>query len=193
MAGRRFVHTAHDLLGSANVFASAVEEVLEIRLLEEVAGSHLTFSQFRLLKLVAFAGAHTINDVGHFLGVTNAAASKAVHKLVRRRLLRRREGRPDRREICLSLTKSGKRLLAAYEHRKALKLAEIFRGFTADELRRTANLLDRLSAGLVDHHSEPGKVCLQCGIYFRNQCLLRKLLKRECFYLRSRSPKSRAI
>ncbi len=192
MADADFASIADNFLGSAHVFASAVEEVVETRLWEEVAGRRLAFSQFRLLKLVALADAHTINDVGSFLGVTNAAASKAVDKLVRRRLLRRREGKPDRREIRLSLTESGKRLLAAYEQRKARKLAEIFRGYSEDELNRTANLLDRLSAGLVDHHSHNGDVCLQCGIYFRNQCLVRRLLDRECFYLRNRTRPGRA-
>lgn len=186
MAAGEFNHVAHDFLGSAHVFASAVEEVIEKRLLEEVAPTQLTVSQLRLLKLVALTDAHTISDVGLFLGVSNAAASKAVDKLVRRKLLRRKEGRPDRREIRLSLTDSSKRLLAAYEQKKERKLAGVFRGFTSDELKRTANLLDRLSVELVDHHHHKDEVCLECGIYFRDQCLVRKLLSRECFYMRNR-------
>lgn len=191
MPETKLADLAHDLLGSAHVFASAIEGTVEKRLLEEVAGKHLTLSQFRLLMLVALTDAHTINDVGMFLGVSNAAASKAVDKLVRRKLLRRKEGQPDRREICLSLTESSKRLLAAYQQKKQRKLATIFRGFAGDELRRTVNLLDRLSAGLLDHHSHED-VCLQCGIYFRNRCLVRKLLNRECFYLRNRTQQKRA-
>ena len=186
MAEAKLAHVAHDFLGSAHVFASAVEDVVEKRLLGEVAGKHLTLSQFRLLMLVALTDAHTINDVGTFLGVSNAAASKAVDKLVRRKLLQRKEGQPDRREICLSLTASSKRLLAAYQQKKERKLAEIFRGFAGDELKRTSELLDRLSAGLLDHHRHED-VCLQCGFYFRNQCLVRKLLSRDCFYLRNRT------
>jgi DNA-binding MarR family transcriptional regulator len=191
MAAEEFGHIAHDFLGSAHVFASAVEDVVEKRLLEDVAGKNLTLSQFRLLKLVALTEAHTISDVGLFLGVSNAAASKAVDKLVRRKLLRRKEGQPDRREICLSLTEASKRILEAYDQKKERKLDEIFQGFTAEELKRTTNLLDRLSAGLVDHHSHDGEVCLQCGIYFRNQCLVRKLLRRDCFYLRNRIEQKR--
>jgi DNA-binding MarR family transcriptional regulator len=191
MAAGEFGLVAHDFLGSAHVFASAVEDVIEKRILEEVAGKHLTLSQFRLLKLVAVTDAHTISDVGLFLGVSNAAASKAVDKLVRRKLLRRKEGQPDRREICLSLTEASKRLLVAYEEKKERKLAEVFRGYTEEELKRTTSLLDRLSAGLVDHHSHDGEVCLQCGIYFRNQCLVRKLLSRDCFYMRNRIPQKR--
>ncbi len=191
MAAEEFGQIAHDFLGSAHVFASAVEDIIERRLLDEVAGKSLTLSQFRLLKLVAVTDAHTISDVGLFLGVSNAAASKAVDKLVRRKLLRRKEGQPDRREICLSLTEASKRLLTAYDQKKSRKLGEVFDGFAVEELKRTANLLDRLSAGLVDHHGHDGEVCLQCGIYFRNQCLVRKLLRRDCFYLRNRIEQKR--
>jgi len=193
MASGEFAHVAHDFLGSAHVFASAVEEVIEKHLLEEVAGKHLTLSQLRLLKLVALTDARTISDVGLFLGVTNAAASKAVDKLVRRKLLRRQEGRPDRREIRLSLTESSKSLLTAYEQKKERKLTAVFRGFTGDELKRTANLLDRLSVELVDHHRHGNEVCLECGIYFRDQCLVRKLLSRQCFYMRNRIQQRRDL
>jgi len=179
----------HDFLGSAQVFASAVEDVVEQQILEESAGKQFTLSQFKLLKMVALTDAHTISDVALFLGISNAAASKAVDKLVRRDLLRREEGQPDRREICLSLTESSHQLLATYEEKKERKLAQVFRGFSTDELRRAARLLDRLSAELVDHHNNPDEVCLQCGIYFRDQCLVRQLAKRNCFYVRRRQPK----
>jgi DNA-binding MarR family transcriptional regulator len=177
----------HDFLGSAHIFASAVNEVVEKRLLQELAGKQLSLSQFKLLKMVALTGAQTITDVGLFLGVSNAAASKAVDKLVRRKLLRRAEGQPDRREIRLSLTESSRRLLLAYEARKERKLARIFRQYSAKDLRRAATLLDRLSAGLVNHHAHPEEICLQCGIYFRDRCLVRQLVKRNCFYLRNKS------
>jgi len=172
----------YDFLGSTHIFASAVEEVLEKRVLGEIADRDLTLSQFKLLRMVQLTEAHTISDVALFLGVSNAAASKAVDKLVRRKLLRRAEGQPDRREICLSLTEPSRRLLAAYEEKRDNALARVFGGFPKDELRRTARLLDRLSAELVDHHGGPEEVCLQCGIYFRDQCLVRQLLKRNCFY-----------
>jgi len=177
---------AHDFLGSAHVFTSAVEEIIEKRLLEEIACRQLTLSQFKLLKMVALTEARTISDVALFLGISNAAASKAVDKLVRRKLLRRAEGQPDRREICLSLTESSRRLLAAYEEKKERKLAEVFQGFPIDQLRRAARLLDRLSATMVDHHSSPEEVCLQCGIYFREKCVVRQLVNRNCFYLRNK-------
>jgi DNA-binding MarR family transcriptional regulator len=175
--------TIDDFLGSAQVFASAVHDIVEQRLLEEVAGKTLTLSQFKLLKMVSLTNARTITDVTLFLGVSAAAASKAVDKLVRRKLLRRIEGHPDRREIQLSLTPASRRYLAAYDEKKQRKLAKIFRPFAANDLKSAAKLLDNLSAILVDNAADPNEVCLQCGIYFRQRCLVRQLAKRNCFYL----------
>ena len=180
----------NDFLGSTHLFASAVGDVVEKELLGEVAGSKLTFSQFKLLKLVALADAHTIGDVAAFLGVSNAAASKAVDTLVRGGLLSRTEAKADRRAVQLSLTEPSRRLLAAYDKAKNRKLAKVFRQFSPAELRRTAELLDRLSAGIVDHHAGPEQICLQCGIYFREKCLVRQLTRRSCFYQRHKGRKN---
>lgn len=176
-----------DFLGSAHVFASAVRDIVESRLLAKVAGKGVTVSQFKLLKLVAVSDALTIGEVASFLGVSDAAASKAVDKLVRGKLLRRTEGEVDRRAMHLSPTGRSRRLLAAYEAAKRRKLAGIFRKFPPEHLQRAAEFLDRLSANLVDHSANPEELCLQCGIYFRERCLVRQLVERNCFYMRHKN------
>jgi hypothetical protein len=45
-----------------------------------------------------------------------------------------------------------------------------------------AATLDRLSANIVDQTANPQELCFQCGIYFREKCLLRELVRRTCFY-----------
>lgn len=177
---------AKDFLGSAHVFATAVREIMEERLLREVAGQQVSRSQLKLLTLVARTETHTIGDVAAFLGVSKAAASQTVDKLVRRKWLRRTEEKADRRTANLSLTESGRRLLAGFESARKEKLAKVFRGFSGEELRRAADLLDRVSAAIVNHTAKPEEVCLQCGIYFRERCLLRNLMGRTCFYQRRR-------
>jgi DNA-binding MarR family transcriptional regulator len=176
-------------VSSAHVFASAVSDVLERRLLGETAGGRLTFSQLKLLKLVSLTDGHTIGDVAAFSGVSNAAASQAVDKLVRCMLLRRTEGEADRRASQLSLTTPGREALAAYETARDQKLQEIFGECSPEQLRVTSELLDRLSANIVDHTAKPEEICLQCGIYFREKCLLREYVQRTCFYQRHKARK----
>ena len=184
MARDSAIRGIDEFLGSVHVFASAVSDVIEQRLLAQVSGGKLTVPQLKLLKLVAMADSHTIGDVASFLGVSNAAASKAVDRLVQRKLVRRTEDAKDRRAMRLSITRPGERLLARYESAKQRKLASLFAAFPPAELRGVSNLLDRLSAGIVDHSSNPEELCLKCGIYFRERCLVRQLVKRNCFYQR---------
>ena len=123
---------------------------------------------------------------------SNAAASKTVDRLVRCNLLRRNEDEMDRRVTHLSLTPAGRRLLAAYEAARRRKLEGIFARFPREELSRTAELLDRISVDIADHGAGSEEVCLNCGIYFRENCLIRKLARPNCFYERHGGPDGRA-
>jgi len=192
MATRDTSALIQEFLGSAHIFSSTVSDLVEERVLRDVVGGRLTFPQFTVLRLVAMTDAHSIGDVASFLGVSNAAASKAVDRLVRRRLLRRAARKADRRAIQLSLTDHGRRVVEVYEEARTKKMAGLFRRFPAAELQRAAELLDRLSASLVDHGADAEEICLQCGIYFRDRCLVRQLVKRNCFYVRHKNRKGTA-
>ena len=185
MTPNRSLREIEDFLGSAHVFASAIADIIEQGLLEKVTQGQVTASQMKLLKLVAMTDSYTLGDVAAFLRVSNAAASKAVDRLVRRNLLRRIEDQKDRRVLRLHLTPASRRLLAAYERARQRKLQSIFAQFPPEELRRVSELLDRLAADIVDHTSNPEELCLKCGIYFRDHCLVRQLVPRNCFYHRA--------
>ncbi|MCW5977150.1 MAG: winged helix-turn-helix transcriptional regulator [Bryobacteraceae bacterium] len=165
-----------------------MREVLEKTILREVAGEKLTFPQIKLLYLVAHTDElTTVGDVAAFLGISNAAASKAVEKLVRRRLLRRNEIQGDRRSSQLSLTEASRRLLDAYEAARDRYAAKVFEQFSEQELQRTAELLDRLAGAIVGHGSDPDHLCMQCEIYYRDRCRFGDLGRRNCFYQRRKS------
>jgi len=177
----------HDFLASANVFAAAVGEEIEQALLRRTGGAAVTVAQLKLLKLVSVAEAQTIGGVAAFLGVSNAAASKAVDRLVRRKLMARRERETDRRFIHLVLTEEGRRLLESYEDARRKKLIELFGDFPEEELRRVADLLDRMALRVVENTAGAREVCFQCGIYFRKDCLMRRLRGRSCLYVQRNS------
>lgn len=168
-----------DVLGSAHIFATAVNDLMEKRL-QVLTGEQLTFSQIKLLKLISRAESYNISQVAAFLGVSTAAASKAVDRLVRRRLLSRSEAEDDRRAVELALTDEGRRTLERYEKLTSDTLEELFGSFSPDGLRQTAELLDRLSVSIVEKEGVEGELCFRCGIYFRRKCLLRSTSGREC-------------
>ncbi|HUI57998.1 MAG TPA: MarR family transcriptional regulator [Bryobacteraceae bacterium] len=172
----------NQLLGSANVFVAALSGVMEQRLLTEIAGKQLTLSHLKILKLLDVGGSRNIGDVAAFLGVSNAAASKTVDRLVRRKHLRRTHARADRRSIELSLADAGYQLLRRYEAAKNRKLARMFGSLDPEDLRRTSAYLERLTKGIVTHSGNPEEICLQCGIYLQKRCLVREAGHSECSY-----------
>jgi DNA-binding MarR family transcriptional regulator len=175
------VQLIQDVLGSAHIFSSAVEHLMQERL-HTVIGDQLTFSQLKLLKLIARSEARNISQVAAFLGVSSAAASKAVDRLVRRGLLLRTEAESDRRAVEVALTAEGQRLLGEYERVTSETLEEIFGEVTPDGLRETADRLDQLSLRLVEHDCAVDEACFRCGIYFREKCLLRARRDRDCHF-----------
>ena len=72
-----------------------------------MADSGLSFSQVNALMRLHFTGQEDISDIGRQMGVTNAAASQLVDRLVQMGLLDRMEDAADRRIKRLTLTPSG--------------------------------------------------------------------------------------
>jgi DNA-binding MarR family transcriptional regulator len=179
MASDGAVGAINALLGSAHIFSSAINERMARRL-RTVVDAELSLAQFQLLRMVGMTRARSIGAIANFLGVSAPAASKAVSKLVDRRLLRRREDPRDRRAIELTLTARGQELLARCEEAWNRELEVLFAGYEPEELSRIANLLDRFSAGVFDRASEEEEVCLRCGIHFRDRCVVREILHRSC-------------
>ena len=177
--------TMNELMGSVHAFASLVGEAIEKGPLREVAGTRVTFPQLTLLTVLARNPKWKIGDVAHVLGVSNAAASKAVDRLVRHRMLQRREAASDRRAAELSLTRQSRRLLSAFAAARNRHLKHSLRRFPAEELREIASGLDRLSTALLGDSANGTHLCLRCGVFPRQRCQLRKLVGENCFYHRS--------
>ena len=67
----------------------------------------LSFSQISILMRLAHHGSTSVSEVGEQLGVTNAASSQAVDRLVEMGLIERAEDPKDRRTKRLTLTQKG--------------------------------------------------------------------------------------
>jgi MarR family 2-MHQ and catechol resistance regulon transcriptional repressor len=171
----------HDFLGSAQIFASALNDLMEQQL-KSVTGKKLTFSQLKLIKMVSRSDTYTVSNVAAFLRVSNAAASRAVDRLVKRGLLNRAEAEDDRRAVHLSLTERGRKLLQAYDSAADRALEGLFGKLSAEQLKRTASLLDDLSVSIVERENGAEEVCFRCGIHFRERCLLRQSDRRACHF-----------
>ena len=73
--------------------------------------SGLSFSQINILMGLVHRGETSVSEVGEHLGVSNAAASQAVDRLVGLGLIQRTEDPDDRRSKQLALTLKGHDLI----------------------------------------------------------------------------------
>jgi DNA-binding MarR family transcriptional regulator len=71
----------------------------------------LSFSQINILMRLVHRGSTGVSEIGEQLGVTNAAASQAVDRLVGLGLIERTEDPEDRRAKRLALTQKGRTLI----------------------------------------------------------------------------------
>jgi DNA-binding MarR family transcriptional regulator len=189
MADTHLRKAISDFLGSSQIFITALSEAVDARLLREIAGNGLTLSQLKLLRLISMAKDHSLGGLASFLGISAAAASKAVDRLAQRMYLRRAEGEPDRRFIHLSLTELGRRTLTAFDAARKQRVEEIFADLPDEELHRAAELLQQLSARIMASGVNEEEICLKCGMYFPERCPIEERVGRSCSYLRHKSHK----
>jgi len=184
MSNRIPTELATDLLGSARMFLSALVRVLEYQPLEQATHGEVTLGQLKLLELIALTERLSIGEVASFLRVTPAAASQSIDRLVQRRLLRRSGGARDRRTSHVALTRRGRRLIADVQTVRSRTLQLTLGRLTPPELRKTTELLDRLSREIRAFDVQGQEVCMECGTHFRERCVLRGLSRCTCFYER---------
>ncbi len=106
----------------------------------------LSMSQFGLLRRLAVAGECAVHDAGRHLGVTPAAASQVVDKLVLAGLVARKEDPEDRRTRRIELTAKGRALVDKANEESYRWLDELVGGLSAAQ---KAALLGALP-GLID-------------------------------------------
>lgn len=71
----------------------------------------LSFSQLNVLMRLYHGGKCGISEIGERLGITNAAASQAIDRLVNLGMIERTEDPDDRRAKQLALTQEGRTLI----------------------------------------------------------------------------------
>jgi len=158
------------ILRYSHIFASAVREVLESKLLKEPTPLSLTLSQFHLLKLMSYNGQHQIGEVADFLGVSPPAATKNIDKLEGFGLLTRTPSKGDRRATLLSASPKGRRLVRKYEELKAARLEPVLKSFSRQEIESLSDLLKRFSVSLYESEEPLDGSCLRCAAYIEKNC-----------------------
>lgn len=178
------------LARSSHLLGSAVREILDIQTLRDVSPLPLSVAQFHLLKLISLNGAHQVNEVAEFLGVSAPATTKNIDKLVQLGLLSRTPSQRDRRAQILTVSPRGRRLVRRYEELTATRLKKVLREFRPREVEQLSQLMERFAVALYAAGGVDGGCCLRCAAHIQDHCSIGEL-RGGCPYLRSRKARDR--
>jgi DNA-binding MarR family transcriptional regulator len=146
----RKVGLIQEVMGASHRFYSTVNAVLE-RALAEAGERQLSLSQVKLLMLISSPGQRfKVMDVAELLGVTNAAASRSIDRLVQRGLVDRTVTPEDRRAVDLTLTPVAEALLGRFTKARNQELARLLGQYPVEPMERATRILDEMTGLLVD-------------------------------------------
>lgn len=93
----------------------------------------LSVPQLRVMVILTRVGRASLSDVAERLGVNASNASRVSDQLVKRRLVRREEDPDDRRRVVLTLSPSGRKVLARVMERRRVLLEEVVTAMSPPE------------------------------------------------------------
>jgi DNA-binding MarR family transcriptional regulator len=106
----------------------------------------VTLPQFRVLVMASADGPLNLRTVAAGLGVHPSNATRTCDRLVTAGLLDRRENADDRRQVALTLTDAGRRLLDAVMERRRAAIGAVLKEMPDDRRDRLAADLSVFSA-----------------------------------------------
>lgn len=122
-------------------------EVLSGRFLVPQKSAELSRSETALLRFLADHGQSTMTDMSSGLGLALSSTTGVVDELVQRKLVSRRRPATDRRQVVVTLTRSGARMHAAFlDDRTRLGVA-MLEALEPDERERLLALFRKMTEG----------------------------------------------
>ncbi len=117
-----------------------------------LAGVHesVTVSQLRVLVMLYYNAPLNLGAIADGLGVNPSNASRTCDRLVASGLVSRADDERDRRQLHISMTDEGKRLVNSLMDRRRQLLEDVVAKMTAVDQRRMAQGLSALLATLGD-------------------------------------------
>ena len=139
---------ATDVMAVADRLRPTVLQLARELRREKIAG--VSPQQVGLLVSIKYAPGITVGELAAEERVSTAAMSKRVSRLERDGLVTRTQSETDRRQVGLTLSEEGQRVLRRVRSRRTAWLASRLDTLTRDELARVGAAVDALSHLLAD-------------------------------------------
>ena len=147
-----------DELTEAIIRASRAMVAVAVRSLAN-SDQEVTLPQYRTLVVLAYNGSKRLGDLAATLGVSPSTATRMCDRLVRKGLITRKRDDVDRREVNLSPTDDGLRLVQDVIERRRAEVRDMLRVIPVATRAQLANSLHVLAEAVgeaPEMHWEPG-------------------------------------
>lgn len=152
-------------MNESNPFSAHLQQFIGL-LLRHIMRNHyrfvrqngLTLPQMMILYHIQRVGGCTVSDVGEEFGISSAAASQMLDRLVQQGYLIRQEHPFDRRVKENSLTEAGKQIIEASMNAHQNLVAEWAKRLDMNSQQQLLPLLDTL-IGMLQAQFNPSAIC----------------------------------
>lgn len=149
------------LMRASKVVSAAIAHSLA------VADAKVTLPQLRVLVMVQDGGPMNMSAVADGLGVNPSNASRTCDRLVRGGLLYRREDADDRRNVALTLSPVGRRLVDSMLRQRRAIFAQVVARMSPRERSHLTDGLDAFSEAARELSTDGGGVSVGDGRLLR--------------------------
>ncbi len=122
----------------------------------ELASGHITLPQFLILNILEEDDELRMTDIARTLGVSTAAATGIVERMVKSGYAQRKYDAADRRIIKIKLNPKGRELVQRINKQKKQNIVEIFGKLSSADRENFLKILIRIQE-VVTQVKEPGK------------------------------------
>lgn len=166
----------------SRILSQILYEVLEQSYLQKIDPYQLTQKQFSILKLLKTSGPFLGSELAEILDISRPAASKNIDKLVKLKLVSRKNIMKDRRTTQIKLLKTGEDFVTAFEDMREKRQIKSLSTFNKKEQLRLSELLRRYVQQCLLQNDVMDLVCLQCNEAIKEKCILKDHIERCRFY-----------
>lgn len=152
------------------LFCQTLTEVVRRPAYQEALEQELTEVQVDCMRYIYLHHLPSIGEIAAGLGISNAAATKLVNRLVLKDWVERKEDPKDRRVLQMRLTETGERLMEQVRQRESLNLSTVLNRMDRDDQELLCRGLEGFLTAALKEKKWVDRVCLRCGWAHRTEC-----------------------
>lgn len=166
------LETVDGFVKAVLVLARTADHVLETQSVKNAVKEPLSASKVQIMRLLSQRGSQTSTQLARYLGVTKPAVSQIVDSMVNRKLVTRKPAKHDRREIGLTLSEQGKRMMTAIRQKQRQAVKSALRGTGANSVRQWTKMAEQMATTLASGDKAYEQFCGQCNAHDDAACVL---------------------